>query len=90
MYEKIAAALKGVRNSREVYEWLDLMGIPYRDESEDSGYLNLKVDDGDGMIRIYQRRTKEIVVQKWTKHRFEYSGVPTFMPGGRDTLAEIF
>lgn len=87
MEELLRETLEGSKDVNKARQILDDFQIPYKDESKESGYLNLKIPVKDGMIRIYQKHmTKEITVQKWTKVRFEYSGIPTFMPGGRNTF----
>lgn len=62
-------------------------GFEVVDESEEFGYMNLKVWNRDGsMIRIYRPDNKRARVQLWKPFEYVYSGIPTFEPSGRRSL----
>ena len=60
----------------------------YVDESEESGYPNIKIPCPDGsVIRVYKgSRMKYFKVQVLEPVTFSYSGIPTFEPSGRRSI----
>ena len=73
---------RDLKSARKALRELAKSGIYVEDASDESGYPNYHVRTEEGMVRVYKNGRKEIVVQKWERTEFKYSGIPTFFSTG--------
>ena len=75
--ENIQKLLEGCKTEKQVISKLTKEKIQFENVSAEYGYMNLRIYNADGYIRIYQHK-KEIRIQQFTPCKMEYSGIPTF------------
>ena len=77
MTELVKKAIESCTTATQVRQILRANGIKIaRDETKDSGYFNVWVDDVTRIYKPYHRKT--MTVQVFQKFRAEYSGIPVF------------
>ena len=88
--------ISGSKTNDEVRAKLRKAWVRYDDKSwtndkEEVLNLYLKADDENSYLRIFKRHgEKEFTVGIYRKESFTYSGIPTFMPSGRNTFSTYF
>ena len=83
--ESIANIIGDARTEKQIIAAVEKAGIHpdcYENATKESGYINFRFWNADGMIRVYKNSRSEICVQKWSECSMQYSGVPTFISGG--------
>lgn len=69
--------IKGCKTEKQIINKLTKENIQFENVSSEYGYMNIRIYNDNGYIRIYKAK-KEVKVNQFTKCKFEYSGVPTF------------
>lgn len=65
------------KTEKSITDSLNKSGIRYSIDKE-CDYLNIRIPTAEGYLRIYKNSRKEIIIQEFTKTKFEYSGIPVF------------
>ena len=79
--DKAKSIIADLQDHDRIIRALTGAGYKVNDDTNECGYLNLKVNNPDGtMIRVYKNGRKEISIQVWEPVQFKYSGIPVFDP----------
>ncbi len=82
--ESVENIIRNCRTEKQVIKALTENGINY---TTPPGYDYFNIYIENGKIRIYKPYNQKcFCVQRMEKVKFEYSGIPVFMPSGKDTL----
>lgn len=77
MTDQIRKQIEACTTAAQVRKILKSNGIEVaRDDSKDSGYFNIWLDEVTRIYKPYHRKT--MTVQVFQKFRAEYSGIPVF------------
>ena len=83
--ESVSAIIGNAKTEKQIIKAIEKAGIHpdcYENATAESGYVNFHFWNADGMIRVYKNQRGDICIQKWTRERFSWSGIPTFLSGG--------
>ena len=76
--EQMQNIIGTARTEKAIASALNKAGIYFENASAESGYINFRIRNSAGHIRIYKNSRKEICLQQWKQVKLEYSGIPTF------------
>ena len=68
---KLKTVLKTIDRGRRI-------GLYVEDASEEMGYLNYRIRNEEGYVRVYKHTRLGYQIQPWERAEFKYSGIPVF------------
>lgn len=83
--ESISAVIGNAKTEKQILQAVRKAGIHpdcYENATRESGNINFRFWNADGMVRVYKNQRGDICIQNWTRASFAYSGIPTFVGGG--------
>lgn len=79
LYKRVCDVVNEAKTPARVRKALQKACIRFSDTTELHAYFNLEIPVSDGRIRIYvPHKERHCVVQRMTKTKMVYSGVPVF------------